>query len=160
TAFFGTDQERALRSAATAAVQLTASELSPDDDEQAEQVALVVSQVFGEPVPDASLARHKTVTEALQRGIAEQLAILDDASLTGTGQSAADVLGASGAVLAEKLTDNLLWQIVARGARGGPLQPLADQLNHEMTRQQTHDVIREFGSKILEAIGPQDAPRT
>lgn len=56
TALLGTDQERALRSAATAAVQLTASELRPDDDEQAEQVALETSQVFGNPVPDAPLA--------------------------------------------------------------------------------------------------------
>lgn len=84
TALFGADQERALRSAATAAVRLTASELRPDEDEQAERVALVISQVFSKPVPDAPLAGHKTVTEALRRGIAEQLAVLDDASLTGT----------------------------------------------------------------------------
>ena len=157
---FGTDQERALRSAATAAVQLTASELRPDDDEQAEQVALVISQVFSKPVPDAQLTGHKTVTEALQRGIAGELAVLDDASLTDTGQSAADVLGTSGTVLAETLTNHLLWQILVRGSRGGPLQPLADQLNHEMTRQQTHDAVREFGSKILEAIARQDTTRT
>ncbi|HEY6278571.1 MAG TPA: hypothetical protein VIX86_19845 [Streptosporangiaceae bacterium] len=100
------------------------------------------------------------MTEALQGGIAEQLVVLDDASLTGTGQSAADALGVSGAVLAEKLTDHLLWQIMVRGSRGGPLQPLANQLNHKMTRQQTHDAVREFGNKILEAIARQDATRT
>jgi hypothetical protein len=33
-------------------------------------VALVVSQVFGEPVPGAPLAGHATVLEALQAGIA------------------------------------------------------------------------------------------
>jgi len=141
TVLFGTDQERALRSAATAAVQLTASELRPDDDEQAEQVALVISQVFSKPVPDALLTRHKTMTEALQRGIGGQLAVLDDASLTGTGQPAAKALGASGAVLAEKLTDHLLWQIVVRRSRGGPLQPLANQLNHERTRLQDQQLM-------------------
>jgi hypothetical protein len=42
----GTDQVRALRSAATAVVELTARELSPENHEQAEQVALVIGQVF------------------------------------------------------------------------------------------------------------------
>jgi hypothetical protein len=40
----GTDQEQALRSAATAAVQRTAEELRSDDGEQAAQLALVISQ--------------------------------------------------------------------------------------------------------------------
>ncbi len=42
----GTDQERALRQAAAAAVGLTARELRPGDHEQADQLALVISQVF------------------------------------------------------------------------------------------------------------------
>lgn len=46
----GTDQERALRQAAKVAVQRTADELRPGDDEQAEHMALVISQVFSEPV--------------------------------------------------------------------------------------------------------------
>ncbi len=48
----GSDQERALRRAAMAAVQLTAAELRPDGSERAEELAMVVSQVFGEPVPE------------------------------------------------------------------------------------------------------------
>ena len=48
----GTDQQRALRSVATAAVVLTARELRPDGDERAEHLALVVSEVFGVPVPE------------------------------------------------------------------------------------------------------------
>ena len=136
TLVLGTDQERALRSAATAAVQLTAGELRPGDEEQAEQLAMVVSQVFSEPVPGAPLAGQETVLEALQAGIAGQLAVLDDASLTGTGQSSADVLGVSGAVLAEKLTAHLLREIVVRGSRGGPLFPLASQLNDDVTHLQ------------------------
>ena len=54
---------------------------------------MVVSQVFSEPVPGAPLAGHATVLEALQAGIAGRLAVLDDASLTGAGQSSAAVLG-------------------------------------------------------------------
>ena len=114
-----------MRSAAATAVRRTAEELRPDDDEQAEQLALVISQVFSKPVPAAPLAGHETVLEALQAGIAGQLAVLDDASLTGTGQSSADVLGVPGTVLAAKLTAHLLREIVVRGARGGPLLPLA-----------------------------------
>jgi len=77
----GTDQERALRSAATAAVRFTAEKLCPDDDEQTEHLALVISQVFRSPVPTAPLAEHETVLEALQAGIAGQLTVLDDVSL-------------------------------------------------------------------------------
>ena len=54
---------------------------------------MVISQVFSEPGAGAPLAGQATVLEALQAGIAGQLAVLDDASLTGTGQSSADVLG-------------------------------------------------------------------
>jgi hypothetical protein len=81
----GSDQERALRSAGMAAVRLTAEKLRPDNDEQAEDVALVISQVFSEPVSDAPLAGQATLLEALQAGIAWQLARLGDPSLTGTG---------------------------------------------------------------------------
>src|ERR1035438_5736130 len=121
----GSDQERALRSAATAAVQRTAGELRPGDEEQAEHVALVISQVFKAPVPDVPFAGRGTVLEGLQAGIAGQLAVLDDASLTGTGQSSAYVLRVEAPELAEKLTAHLLREIVVRGSGGGPLFPLA-----------------------------------
>ncbi len=156
----GTEQERALRSAATAAVQLTAVELRPDDDEHAEHVAMVINQVFSEPIPDAPFAKHTTVLEALQANIAEQLAVLDDSGLTGQNQSSAEVLGVTGAVLAENLTGHLQRVIVARGSRGGPLQPLADQLNHDVTHlqgQQTHDALQQIRSEILEAFDRLDA---
>ena len=136
TIVLGTEQERALRVAAAAAVRRTAEELRPDDDERAEQLALVISQVFGDPVPSAPLARHKTMVEALQAEIAGHLLILDDASLTGTEQSSADLLEVPSAVLAEKLTGHLLWEIVMRGSRGGPLFPLASQLNDDLTHLQ------------------------
>jgi hypothetical protein len=129
TLVLGTEQERALRAAATAAVRLTAEEVRAGDGEHAEDIALVISQVFSQPVPGAPLAEHDTVLEALQAGIAGQLAVLDDASITETGQSSADVLGVPGSVLAEKLTGHLLREIVVRGSRGGALFPLASQLN-------------------------------
>ena len=56
--------------------------------------------------------------EALQAGTAGQLAVLDDASLTGQRHSSADLLGVPGTVLAEKLTRNLVQEIVVRGSRG------------------------------------------
>jgi hypothetical protein len=128
----GSDQERALRNAASVAVQYTAAEMS-SSVEQAGQFAMVISEVFREPVPDAPLSESATLLEGLQAGIARQLAVLDDAGLTGTGQSSADVLGVPGGVLAEKLTDRLIREIKHRGSGGGPLTPLADQLNHDLT---------------------------
>jgi hypothetical protein len=155
----GTDQERALRGAAAAAVRLTAEELRPGDDEQTEHVALVISQVFGEPVPDAPLTGHETVVEAMQAGIAGQLAVLDDAWLTGTRQSSVDVLGVPGTVLAESLTGHLLREIVTRGARGGPLFPLASQLNHDMTRSDSKQLKGMVG-EALEALARLEGART
>jgi hypothetical protein len=75
-------------------------------------------------------------------GIAGQLAVLDDASLTGTGQSSADVLGVPGTVVAAKLTGHLLREIVVRGARGGPLFPLASQLNDDVTHEDAGGGVR------------------
>ena len=68
-----------------------------------------------------------------QAGIATQLAVLGDAGLTETGQSPAGLLEVPGAVLAEQITIHLLREIVVRGPRGGPLFPLAAQLNADMT---------------------------
>jgi hypothetical protein len=77
-----------------------------------------------------------TILEGLQAGIAGQLAVLDDADRTGIGQSSAEVLGVPGAVLAEKLTGYLVREIMLRGSGGGPLAPVADQLNHDLTHLQ------------------------
>jgi hypothetical protein len=101
----------------------------------------VIDQVFGEPVPGEPLAYSATVLEALQAGIAAQLAVLDDASLTGIGRSSADVMGVPDTVVAQELTGHLLREIVARGSRGGPLFPLASQLNDDMTHHVTTRTI-------------------
>ncbi len=132
TLVLGGAQDRALQQAAIAAVQDTADELSPSDSQRAGQIALVINEVFRAPVPDAPLAGVATLAEGLQAGIAGQLAVLDDAGLTGS----AEVLGVPGAVLADRLTGHLVREIMFRGSRGGPLTPLADQLNHDLTHLQ------------------------
>ena len=147
TLVLGSDQERALRQAATAAVQATADEMSPSGGERAGQLAMVISEVFREPMPDAPLAGLATLLEGLQAGIAGQLAVLDDAGLTGTGQSSAEVLGVPGTVLAERLTGHLVREIMLRGSGGGPLTPLADQLNHDLTHLQVRRRGKDSGSK-------------
>jgi hypothetical protein len=136
----GDEHDRALRQAADAAIRATAAEVSPLDGRRAEQAVMVIGQVFSEPVPDAPRAGPVMLLEGLQAGIARQLAVLDDASLTGTGQSSADVLGVPGAVLADRLTGHLVREIVVRGYRGSPLTALAGQLNHELTRLEVQRV--------------------
>jgi hypothetical protein len=136
----GDAQERALQQAAIAAVQDTAGELSPSDGQRAGQIAMVIREVFRAPVPDAPRAGATTLVEGLQAGIAGQLAALDDAGLTGTGQSSAEVLGVPGTVLADRLTGHLVKEIMFRGSRGGPLTPLASQLNHDLTHLRVRQV--------------------
>jgi hypothetical protein len=122
-------------------------------------VALVVSQVFGESIPSASLAGHETVLEALRVGIARQLAVLDDASLIGTGQSSADVPEVPGTLVAEKLAGHLLREILVRGSRGGPLFPLAEQLNHDVTHLQgerIEAILGRLDDEIREALSLLD----
>jgi len=158
----GSEQQRALRKAATAAVQATAGELSPDDAEQAAQLARVVDQVFKAPVPGVPLAGDVTVLEELSAGIAGQLAVLDDASMTGTGQSSAQVEGLTAAALAETLTGQLIREIVVRGSRGGPLEPLAAQLNHDVTHlqgQRLEGMVGQLTNEVRDALARLDTSR-
>ena len=131
----GSDQERALRKAAADAVQDTAAEMSLSA-EQTRQLTEVIRKAFRTPVQDAPLAGSVRMLEVLQAGITRQLAALDDADRTGAGQSPSEVLGVPGAALAEKLTGHLVREIMVRGSGGGPLTPLADQLNHDLTHLQ------------------------
>lgn len=151
----GTDQERALRSAAAAAIRLTVEELRPGDQKRAEQLAMVISQVFSDPPPALPLTAYETLLEALQARIAGQLSVLDDAGLTETGQSSADVLGIPAGTLAQKLTGHLLQEIVSSGARGGPLSPLASQLNDDVTHLQGNrieDVLSQLAGEVRAAL--------
>ena len=161
TVVLGSDQERALRRAATAAVQLTAGELRPDSGERAE-LAMVVSEVFSAPVAGVPARGRATLLEALQTGIATQLASLDDAGLTGTGKSSAEVLGLSAGLLAEKLTGNLIREIMVRGARSGPLTPLAAQLNADKTNlrgQRIEDILGRLDNEVRRALDRLDTTR-
>ena len=122
---------------------------------------MVVSEVFREPTPDAALAGQATLLEALQAGIAEKLAVLDDAALTGTGQSSAEVLGVPGGVLAETLAGHLVREIMLRGSRGGPLAPLADQLNHDVTHlqgQRLEGMLAQLADQVIALARTGSAP--
>jgi hypothetical protein len=148
----GSEQERALRRAADAAVWATAEEISHSGGEEAGQVAAVISEVFGDPVPAAPLAGPVMLLEGLRAGVAGQLAVLDDAGLTGTGQSSAGVLGVPGAVLADRLTGHLVREIIVGGSGGGPLAPLADQFNHELTRLQLGGMLAQLAAEVRNAL--------
>lgn len=130
---FGTEQERALRQVAAAAITIAAEELQAADVVRAKDLAMVINEVFGESLPEIQLASQSTFLETLQAGVARQLSPLGDPTLTGTGESSAQILNVSLDLLQQKLTSHLLRQIVEAGARGGPLAPLANQLNHEAT---------------------------
>ena len=136
TLVLGTEQQRALRQAAAAAVERTAEQLAPSGGEQAEQLARAIGKVFRDPAPDAAVAGQATLLEALQAGIATKLAVLDDPDNADAGESSAELPGVQGGVLAETLAGHLVREIMVRGSRGGPLGPLADQLNHDVTHLQ------------------------
>ena len=153
----GSEQERALRQASNAAILAVSRELHPDDSERAGQVAMVVGHVTSAPTPGMPWAG--TLLETLQAGIAGQLAVLDDASLTGTGRSSADLLGLSVRTLADRLTRHLVQEIIVGGSRGGPLAPLADQLNHDMTHLQGQRIEVQVG-EIREAVAELGVTQT
>lgn len=147
----GSDQERALRQAGTAAIQLTATQFAQSGRQRADELARVVGEVFRGPKPDAALAGQTTLLQALHAGIAANLAVLDDPTLTGTVQSSAEVLGVPGSVLAETLASHLVREIMLRGSGGGPLAPLADQLNHDVTHlqgQRIEGVIAQLAGQV------------
>jgi hypothetical protein len=139
TWLLGSEQERALQQAATAAILATARQFRPepaasDDAQGADHLARVVDHVFQRaPTPAESLADHMTLLQGLQAGVAARLAVLGDADITGRGQSSAELLSISVPALSDLLTGQLLHQIKVRGAAGGPLTSLAGQLNHDVT---------------------------
>jgi hypothetical protein len=66
--------------------------------------------------PGAATDRSANPAGAPGAGISAQLAVLDDSSLTGTGQSSADVLGVPGEVIAgaANLTQRLVHRMHSR----------------------------------------------
>src|SRR5712691_10342627 len=132
----GDERVRALRTAANTAIRLTIEDFCPGGGPRAEQMAMVINQVLGDSVQVVPTTTHATLLQALQDGIAARVALLGDADLTGTGTSSAELLGVSAAAVEENLVGHLMREIVSRGARGGPLEPLAGQLNHDVTHLQ------------------------
>ena len=63
------------------------------------------------------------------------------------------MLGVPGRVLAEKLATQLMQEIITRASRGGPLVPLAGQLNHDVTHEALHRIV----TAVQEALQRQDA---
>ena len=164
---FGSEQERALRAAAVAAITLTARELRPNgSNEDVEHLAAVIDQVFREPLSAAPLEEQPTILQALETGIAAQLAVLGDAAVTGTGESSAQALGLPVEGITETLVRNAVQEIRARGARGGSLVPLADRLDHDRTHLQLarltqqpaapRQVPRELPRRIPDFTGRSD----
>jgi hypothetical protein len=151
----GTEQGRALGQAATAAVAATAAHLYPHDTQRADELGMAVTQVFSGPVPLNLVGGQPTILQGLGTGIAAKLAVLDDTTLTGTGQSSAQVLGIPGTVIAQVLTVRLLRETTIRGAGGGSLFPLASQLNDDATHLQGQRLEGMLGlasrGKILRA---------
>lgn len=162
TLVLGPEQERALRPAATAAVQLTARDLRPASDEQAAKLAQAISQRFRKPMPVTFLAGQSTLLEALRAGIGEQLAGLADADPVSTGKYAAELRGVSAGLLTQRLTDHLVQEIILRGSRGGPLAPLANQLSHDRTYLQGKRLegkVSQLDSDLRDTLARLDSAR-
>ena len=126
----GTAEKRARAAAAHAAVTGTAAELRPGDEKSAEQLAMVINQVFNTGDPrELDLAGGQTVQEAL--GVGVQVAVLGEPELTGQEVSSADLLGIPAGKIAKCLTAHLVAEIRKAALTGGPLKPLADQINFD-----------------------------
>ena len=119
TLVFGSDLDRALRQAANDSVEQTLGKLGTVSDEQVERLAKTIGKAFKKPMPSA-LAEHTTLLQALQAGVADKLAAVDDSARTGAEPSLAQLAGVPASVLADKLAGNLVQQIMLRGAQGGP----------------------------------------
>ena len=148
----GSDQARALKQAVMAAVQATANEIGPSDEEEAEQVAEQISKAFPHRDPVPLPPGRPTLLEALQAGIAGQLSVLDDA-----GGPAVSLPGVPAGEVAAKLIGHLVREIQIRGSRGGPLADLADQLNHDLTHLQGQRIEGMLG-QVLDWLGHGQAP--
>jgi hypothetical protein len=83
--------------------------------------------------------------------------------MTGVGQSAADSLEISTIELTERLHGHLCRQIIFLGSKGGPLESLANELNHETTHrmlEQNTDAIRQVAAAVEAGFARHAADRT
>ena len=121
----------------------------------------MVGQVFTQ-VPGAPPDGQATLLEALQEGIAGQLT-RHDPGLTVTVKSLTGMGDVSATVVAQKLTGHLVREIVVRGSRGGPLFPLASQLNDDVTHlhgQRIEAVLGQLVGEVREALARLDTTHT
>jgi hypothetical protein len=130
----GSEQQRALHEVGREAIRRTATQLAPDD---AEHVAMVVDEVFQTDLPadralDAGTGRSATLLETIYAGMAARLSVLGDPTVTGTAVSSAQALGIPVELLTETLIQEVLEQIRVRALGGGPLEPLARQLDDDV----------------------------
>jgi hypothetical protein len=139
TRLFGSPQDRALKQAVLVAVQATAAEIAPADKDRAEHLAGRISGAFGKRVPVRLPPGPLTRLEALRAGIAGQLSVLDGAD--------AGLPDVTAGVVADRLIVHLIHEISARSSNGGPLQPLASQLNDDLTHLQGQQIYRQ-GQRI------------
>jgi hypothetical protein len=158
----GSDYERELKEAAEAAVQATASEISPSDKGRADKLAELISGAFGKQAQVKKraqvklkraqvklkraqvklLPRQLTRREGLYAAIAQQLSVLDDAGRP-PGVPVSEV--------AARLGYHLVEEIKNRGAQGGPLAALASQLNHDEARLQGQQLIAQ-GERLEDQV--------
>jgi hypothetical protein len=82
---------------------------------------------------------------------------LDDPDLTATVKCLTGMGDVSAAIVSQKLTAHLLRETVARGSRGGSLEPLANQLNHDRTYLYLQDL--RIDDKLLEILALLGATR-
>ena len=88
--------------------------------------------------------------------------MLDDPDITGAGQSSAELPGVQGGVLAETLAGHLVREIMVRGSQGGPLAPLADQLNHDVTHlegKRLEGMLAQLAKQVT-ALAQAGGPKT
>jgi tetratricopeptide (TPR) repeat protein len=93
-----------------------------------------------------------------RRGIAGQLKLLDDPGLIETVRSLTGMDDMSATIVAQNLTAHLLWEIAVRGSRGGPLEPLANQLNHDRTHVDSEQ-LRGMIGEAVEALARLEGAR-
>ena len=153
---FGSDLERALSRAAASAIQRTAGEMQPDGAAAAADLARVIDHVFGGNVPSIFSPERSTLLESICDGVAKQVSVLADPDMTGTGQSWAELNGMPTDRLAARLAGHLVQEIMSQGTFGGPLVPLADHLNHELTRLQLAGLADQVTQRVIEALDRRD----
>jgi len=151
-ATLGDDLQRALPAVIRRAVDLTTTDLCPDDRERADELARLISTRFRKRKPDLLLGGHDTVVEALRASVASQV--------TPLGGDRGEVLGISVAVLADKLSEQLIGEIEVTGLRDAPLEALANRLTQDriyLQGQRTEAMLTRLEQRSAEAVARLDA---